>query len=129
MDHGLKNLTVESSFIFRLTKGNCGMNKFFLYVGFVTLILVAVAILTRPTEADYTRYLEKQEKIICSGKDFACVREDTGEKLELVETKLQNRVFFLVIEKTFQGERDTKTIVRAFGMFHIFLNTSIEKVD
>lgn len=125
----MKNLTVQSSFIFRPTKGNRGMNKVFLYVGFVTLFLVAAAILTRPTETDYSRYLEEQEKIICSGKDFACVREDTGEKLELVETNLQNRVFFIVIEKTFQGERDTKTIARAFGMFHMFFNTSIEKVE
>lgn len=105
------------------------MNKVFVYVGFVTLVLVAVAILTRPNEADYNRYLEKQERIICSGQDFACVREDTGEKLELVETKLQNRVFFIVIEKTFHGERDTKTIAHAFGMFHMFFNTSIEQVD
>lgn len=125
----MKNLTVQSSFIFRLTKGNCGMNKVFLYVGFATLVFVAVAILMRPTEADYNRYLEEQEKIVCSGKDFACVQEDTGEKLELVETKLQNRVFFIVIEKTFQGEKDTKMIARAFGMFHMFFNTSIEKVE
>lgn len=125
----MKNLTVQSSFIFRLTKGNRRMNKVFLYVGFVTLVLVAVAILTRPTEADYDRYLEKQERIVCSGKDFACVREDTGEKLELVEIKLQNRVFFMVIEKTFQGEGDTKTIARALGMFHMFFNASIEKVE
>ena len=105
------------------------MNKVFLYVGFVTLVLVAIAILTRPTEADYNHYLEKQEKIICSGKDFACVQENTGEKLGLIETKLQNRVFFMVIEKTFQGERDTKTTTRAFGMFHMFFNTSIEKAS
>ncbi len=105
------------------------MNKVFLTIGAISLTIVALLILTCPTEADFDRYLAKEHRIQCTNTDFTCVKKEEGEnvKLNLVETTVNNRVFYTTIQKTFQAESGRTITVKAWGVLNMFIKFSLEQ--
>ncbi|MFD3450183.1 hypothetical protein ACFDTO_37020 [Microbacteriaceae bacterium 4G12] len=103
------------------------MNKPFLYTGIISLLLVTLFIWTCPKEADFNRYLEEKQGIICGKQSFTCVQTKDGKehKLELLDTKIHNGVFFMTVTKTFQTEEKAEMSIHSIGFLHMFVKTSI----
>ncbi|MGG2065933.1 hypothetical protein [Bacillus sp. S14(2024)] len=102
------------------------MEKTFTIVGISSIIFVAILLLTCPKEVDFQKHLEDEYSIVCNEVSFNCTqkKDNKEEKLEFVSSDVQNRVFFMKIEQTFQTETGKKKAYSAIGILGMFLFSS-----
>ncbi|PFE03032.1 hypothetical protein COE15_00660 [Bacillus cereus] len=99
------------------------MKKYYTAVGIVSIILVAVLLLTCPKESDFRSYLEDKYALICNQGSFECTQNvgKKEQKMKFVSTDTRNGVFFITVKQTFETEAGKKKEYSGIGMFNTFL--------
>ncbi len=99
------------------------MKKYYTIVGIVSIILVAILLITCPKESDFKLYLEDKYALKCDEGSFECTQNVDGkkEKLKFESTDARNGVFFMTVKQTFKTEADVTKEYSGVGMFGTFL--------
>ncbi|HDR4564434.1 hypothetical protein [Bacillus paranthracis] len=102
------------------------MKKYYTIVGIVSIILVAILLITCPKESDFKLYLEDKYALKCDEGSFECTQNVEGkkEKLKFESTDARNGVFFMTVKQTFKTEADVTKEYSGVGMFGTFLFVS-----
>lgn len=108
--------------VFLFLKGE-KMKKYYTAVGIVSIILVAVLLLTCPKESDFRSYLEDKYALICNQDSFECTQnvDKKEQKMKFVSTDRRNGVFFITVKQTFETETGKKKEYSGTGIFGTFL--------
>lgn len=56
------------------------MNKYYTIVGIVSIILVAILLITCPKESDFKLYLEDKYALKCNEDSFECTQNVDGKR-------------------------------------------------
>lgn len=94
------------------------MNRLFLQLGIVSIVLVAVVIGTRPSLQTFSRELAVKYGVICDEQQFTC--RDGKENIEMTDTTVHNGVFFTTIRQTFKTSDNQIKVASGFGMLGTF---------
>jgi len=99
------------------------MKKYYIAVGIVSIILVAVLLLTCPKESDFRSYLEDKYALICNQDSFECTQnvDEKEQKMKFVSTNTRNGVFFITVKQTFEMENGKQKEYSGIGVFGTFL--------
>ncbi|MDM5188396.1 hypothetical protein QUF99_14035 [Bacillus sp. DX4.1] len=102
------------------------MKKYYTAMGIVSIILVAVLLLTCPKESDFQAYLEDKYALICKEDNFECTQNinKQEEKMKFVSSDTRNGVFFMNVKQTFETEAGKKKEYSGVGLFGMFLFVS-----
>ncbi|MBE5104934.1 hypothetical protein IGI01_06440 [Bacillus thuringiensis] len=102
------------------------MKKYYTIVGIVSIILVAILLITCPKESDFNLYVEDKYALKCDESSFACTQNVDGktEKLQFESTDARDGVFFMTVKHTFKTEAGIKKEYSGVGMFGTFLFVS-----
>ncbi|MFJ8528979.1 hypothetical protein [Bacillus sp. NPDC094106] len=102
------------------------MKKYYTIVGIVSIILVAILLLTCPKESDFWLYIEDKYNLSCNQNSFECTQNvgKTEEKMKFISTDTRNGVFFMTVKQTFETETGKKKEYSGVGIFGTFLFVS-----
>ncbi|KFN04158.1 hypothetical protein D0U04_18160 [Bacillus clarus] len=102
------------------------MKKYYTIVGIVSIILVAILLLTCPKESDFRLYLEDKYALECDENSFECTQNvgETKEKLKFISTDARNGVFFMNVKQAYETEAGKKKEYSGVGIFGTFLFVS-----
>ncbi|AZJ20254.1 hypothetical protein CN575_26985 [Bacillus wiedmannii] len=102
------------------------MKKYYTIVGIVSIILVAILLITCPKESDFKVYVEDKYALKCDESSFECTQNVDGkkEKLQFESTDARNGVFFMTAKQTFKTEAGVTKEYSGVGMFGTFLFVS-----
>jgi hypothetical protein len=102
------------------------MKKYYTIVGIVSIILVAILLITCPKESDFNLYIEDKYALKCDEGSFECTQNVDGkkEKLQFESTDARDGVFFMTVKQTFKTEAGITKEYSGVGMFGTFLFVS-----
>ncbi|KEK25044.1 hypothetical protein [Bacillus gaemokensis] len=99
------------------------MKKYYTIVGIVSIILVAVLLLTCPKESDFGSYLKDKYALNCNQNNFDCTQNvgKSKENMKFVSTDTRNGVFFIKVKQTFETAAGKKKEYSGVGILGTFL--------
>ena len=102
------------------------MKKYYTIVGIVSIILVAILLITCPKESDFKLYLEDKYALKCNEDSFECTQnvDEKKEKLQFEGIDTRNGVFFMTVKQTYKTEAGVTKEYSGVGMFGTFLFVS-----
>ncbi|MEK7016870.1 hypothetical protein [Bacillus sp. FSL R9-9410] len=102
------------------------MKKYYTIVGIVSIILVAILLITCPKESDFKLYLEDKYALKCDENSFECTQnvDEKKEKLQFESIDARNGVFFMTVKQTYKTEAGVMKEYSGVGIFGTFLFVS-----
>lgn len=98
------------------------MNKYYAAMGIISIIFVAVLLITCPKESDFRSYLEEKYALHCNENSFECTQSvgKNEQKLKFVGSDTRDSVFFITVKQTFETETGEKKEYSGFGILGTF---------